>query len=449
MLESSSLLNMPNRRGWPSCPRLSHLLAACVLVMSATAAPAAAPSLEELLARYDQGDFEAVVRALAALPSGPSATPKRAEEIPVDSLFVEWLTVAPRWIAAGGAEATGRRQLVAASFALELARARTDSAWYLRYPFVAWACDLLRSSPSRTSGHRWWYLASIGVMQEADDWAHVAGGQWTQIRALHFRRRTPKQFLGRADQEEAIDGHLSHAKASFPEEPRWLLVAAQFEESRTFLEEAMATGISGHQTSPAELEAMAAALKGERVDRSNRSPNLLFAKSALHRAGLVQSVAARYEALGVQAPLRGDAALHLGFLRIRFEDWDAALRYLADVPTLTTEPVAVAMSHHFAGWVYQQTNRRAEAIAAYRRALALAPRSRSTSILLAAQLAASGEVADAYQTLHEAHEARPAPAIFPPAPSSAQPPLDLWPMYPRGDAALVPAYLTRLREALR
>jgi hypothetical protein len=56
---------------------------------------------------------------------------------------------------------------------------------------------------------------------------------------------------------------------------------------------------------------------------------------------------------------------------------------------------------------------------------------------------------EAYVTMFDALGARTAPGTFPPAPAGPDAPLDLWPLYPRGDALLAPVYLSRMREALR
>jgi hypothetical protein len=59
----------------------------------------------------------------------------------------------------------------------------------------------------------------------------------------------------------------------------------------------------------------------------------------------------------------------------------------------------------------------------------------------------SGRQPEAFKLLTQALEARPSPGTF--LPETVDPPPDLWPLYPRGDALLLPTYLTRLREALR
>jgi tetratricopeptide (TPR) repeat protein len=286
------------------------------------------------------------------------------------------------------------------------------------------------------------------VMEDNEDWPHVIGGLWTQPRAATYLRRTTKQFVGDADREEATTGHLAHARLAFPDEVRWRLTEVHYEESQTILEEAAGPlGIGGHQTTPQRREDLARAASGQKAGPSVGPMSRHAAAAALDRLGRIPPLVQRYEALNSVPSLRGDVALHLGFLRIRNEEWDEALAHLREVPKLSKEPALVSLSLHFMGWVYQQTDQRAAAIDAYRKALAVSPQARSTSILLAAQLLDAGRQAEAYTVMHGALEARRGPGTF--ATEEADPPPDLWPLYPRGDAMLLPTYLARLREALK
>jgi hypothetical protein len=431
---------------------VSYLAAAlvCLIGMAASAAQTPpASDLDALLTRYDQGDFQPVARALRDLPVRPPAA--RAGErdgMRLDPLYWEWLVVAPRWIAAGNAGQSGRRRLVAASFALELANSRPHVDWYLRYPFVAWGCGLLRHSPSGVPAERLWHHTAIAVMLDNDDWVHVMGGLWKQAQSSSYLRKSVNQFIGEADQTEAIAGHLAHAKTAFPDEPRWRLVEAQYWENLTFLPEAGGpVGIGAHQTSRAFREALVKAASGQKVGPPFGPIGKAAATDALDRLGRIPPVVQRYESLSAVPSLGGEAALHLGFLNLRLEEWDAALAQLRKVPAATREPAVVSLGHHFTGWVFEQMGNRDDAIAEYRKALAAAPGTRSTSILLAAQLLDSGRKLEAYTMMHQALEARPMPGTF--ASDAADTPPDLWPLYPRGDALVLPSCLTRLREAVK
>jgi tetratricopeptide (TPR) repeat protein len=422
-------------------------LAVCVIASSLAVSQPSTPTLEDLLLRYDRGEFQAAAREMRDLPERPTVV-GGADGVRLDPLFLEWEKLAPRWIDAAGAGQAGRRRVVAASFALELANARNATQWYLRYPFVAWACGLLRASPASHPAERWWHLAAIAVMEDNEDWPHAIGGLWTQQRAATYLRRTTKQFFGDADREEAATGHLAHARLAFPNEVRWRLAEVHYEESQTILEEAAGPlGIGGHQTSRQQREELARLASGQKIGSQAGPLARHAATAALDRLGRIPPLVQRYEALNSVPALRGDVALHLGFLRIRMEEWEEALGHLREVPKLTQEPALVSLSHHFMGWAYQQTDQRAAAIDAYRKALAVSPRSRSTSILLAAQLLDAGRQAEAYTLMHGALEARRTPGTF--ATEEADPPPDLWPLYPRGDALLLPTYIARLREALK
>jgi tetratricopeptide (TPR) repeat protein len=426
---------------------LSQAVALGVFVAAVAAPSASAPTLENLLAQYNRGEFQAAVKGLVELPVRLSVLSAK-DGVRVDPLFLEWIAYAPKWIAAADTEEADRRRLVAASFALELARARTAVLWHMRYPFIAWACGMLRQTPVRLPAERWWHLAAIATFQENEDWPHVVGGLWTPLRATSYLRRSNQMFYGEADHAEATTGHLAHAKAAFPNEVRWRLIEAQYAESVTILEEALGPmGIGGHQTPLAYREALVRAAAGQKVPPPIGPMTRPAALEALNRIGRIPPLVEQLKSVSEVPSLRADAALRLGFLRIRLEEWDEALVHLRDVPTLTKEPAIAGLSHHFMGWVYQQTDQREASIGAYRRALALTPRARSTSILLAAQLLDSGRHADAYKLLNEALEARPSPGTF--LSDTVDPPPDLWPLYPRGDAMLLPTYLTRLREALK
>ena len=428
-------------------PQRSQVAVALFCLVALAEPRASTPALEDLLLRYDRGEYLSVVRGMRALPERPTVV-GGADGVRLDPLFLEWEKFAPGWIAAAGAGQAGRRRMVAASFALEFANARPESQWFLRYPFVAWACGLLRASPASHPAERAWHLAAIAVMEDNEDWPHVIGGLWTQPRAATYLRRTPKLFFGDADREEATTGHLAHARLAFPDEPRWRLAEAHYEESLTILEEAAGPiGIGGHQTTREQREELVRAAAGQKPGPAVGPMSRHAATVALDRLGRIPPLVQRYEALNSVPSLRGDVALHLGFLRIRNEEWDEALGHLREVAKLSKEPALVSLSHHFMGWVYQQTDQRAAAIDAYRKALAVSPRSRSTSILLAAQLLDAGRQAEAYTVMHGALEARRTPGTF--ATEEADPPPDLWPLYPRGDAPLLPTYIARLREALK
>src|SRR6185295_2875271 len=103
------------------------------------------------------------------------------------------------------------------------------SPWRLRWPFVAWSCELVRNDASHWSAERLWFLVSVAVTEEAGDWPDLTGAP-TDTPYMPARR-----FFSAADQQEFRLGHLSHAKAAFPGEPRFLLAEVIAREHATLL----------------------------------------------------------------------------------------------------------------------------------------------------------------------------------------------------------------------
>jgi tetratricopeptide (TPR) repeat protein len=413
---------------------------------------AAAPGLVDLLNQYERGEFDGVARAIVAMPPPAFRPASSLSGTPTDQFVIDMQRLAPQWIAAAGAEAAPRRRLVIASFALELAHWRR-SAPGIRYPLLVWACELLRKNPTRLPGERWWYLASIALHQKANDWIHVLGADVVPVSVSRGMTRANVTFFSRADQEEFSTGHLAHARAALPGEPRLLLPPVHYAESLTFLASGIGGphGINSQQTSPQLLESLDRLL----VSRVNASRDLRHLDSTavkliLERVDRIPGVASRYAALGEHEALRGDAELHQGFLALRLESWDEALLHLDEVARVPSARALVGLSHLFRGWIFEQTNRVGEAIAAYRLSLEAAPLARTASILLAAQLTRIGRQREAYTILDAALKASPAPDVSPfHATGMLDPAPDPWLLYQRGDAVMLATYIDRLRETLR
>ena len=433
---------------WARCAAVA-IVSVCLLAASPRAA--APVRIADLLDQYEQGGIAAVARAILDLPaSPPSARLRVYENDTSDVAYVELTRAAPGWIAAAGAEAAARRRLVAATFALELAYLRRGISWRARYPLIVWSCELLRRQPTKLPAERWWHLASMAILEDAEDWRHVLGVAKVPMPPTISPRDMP--FINQADREEFVDGHLDHVAKALPGEPRLRLADVHYAEYLTFLPDLEGPlGIGGQQTSSGVLASLEDLLKNRaRANATLLALNPREVKDLLPRVRRIPEIASRYAALAPEEPLRGDAELRQGFLRLRQEEWDAALAHLEAVPQSTREAPLVALSHHFRGWIFEQTNRREAAIAAYREALAAVPRARSASLLLAAQLTQIGQLDEAYALMDAALKARPAPdrrLLTIAAPHDA--PIDPWLRYKRGDALLLTTFLERLREALR
>lgn len=437
--------------GGTSWARCAAVATVTVCLLAASPRAVAPVRIADLLDQYEQGGIAAVARAILDIPAPPSTPKLRVYESDTsDVAYVELTRAAPAWIAAAGTDAAARRRLVAATFALELAYLRQGIPWRARYPLIVWSCELLRRQPTRLPAERWWHLASMAILEDAEDWRHVLGVAKVPMPPTISPREMP--FINQADREEFIDGHLDHVAKALPGEPRLRLPDVHYAEYLTFLPDLEGPlGIGGQQTSSGVLASLEELLRNRaRANAAQQGLDPREVKELLARVRRIPQIASRYAALASEEPLRGDADLRQGFLRLRLEEWDAALAHLEAVPRGTDEAPLVALSHHFRGWIFEQTNRRDAAIVAYREALAAAPRARSVSLLLAAQLTQIGRLDEAYALMDAALKARPAPdrrLLTMAAPHDA--PIDPWLRYKRGDALLLTAFLDRLREALQ
>ena len=431
-----------------------------VAIAAWPAVDAGAPEIATLLPRYAAGDYDAVVRVMRTLPVVGAGMPEALGN-PLDHVFSDFRSAAAKWIAQGDPAGEPHRRLVAAAFALELAHARVDTApWEIRRPALVWACDELRRHPTHLPGERAWHLAALATMEEAGDWIYVMGRPLAE-RGAFSNVRAPS-FFSDADKEEYTHGHLVHAQAAAPGEPRFRLAEVEFHESQTDLSTwGGPLGINGQEVSVEVIDTLRQAAAGQSGGGGVLKIDPRSAQAIVDRVDKIPAVIAEYTTLASDERLVGEVTLHLGFLHLRLEHWDEARAFLSEVPQLTTEPAVAGLSHQFLGWVNEHTNRRDEAIAEYREALRLMPMARSASILLAAQLGIAGRQREGYEVLDAALRARPAPAGFPSfLPPSAPPgssgalaagesPDDPWAMYLRGDALVLPSLIARMREGLK
>jgi tetratricopeptide (TPR) repeat protein len=342
---------------------------------------------------YERGEFDAAVAHATSLRTPPRAW-LAAEHVPAPlSPTVRSLQAdAERWIAASNGDAASRRRLVVAALVLEVTYAAARESSYQLVPFgpeltltrlkpegssvpsldavarsslsgsraqilaIRWARTLLPSAEPVLPAERWWWLASAGVMTQAQGWT---------------------------DLEE----HLGKALARLPGEPR-LLLASVLRDAR--------------------LE-----LKPIHPDpQLRRRPDSLarIGDRTLYRAarGRLSSVERALRELLVHPPLTGDVELHLGYVAMIGERWSEALARLPRARAATTEPFIHAAADYLAGWASERLGQDADALAAYERAHALAPAQRNLSWLLARQLALADRPADAYRVLDGiVHSTRP------------------------------------------
>lgn len=368
------------------------------LAGGATAA-APPPTLADLLAQYESGNYQAALAGMRALAGRyDSSTPERRRD-PGGPIFHDLSVLAPAFVLDHPDAA--RRRLVVAAFALDLAHARADDAIDSRYALVAWACGVASQAQPNEALHRW-FLASVAVLEDMGAWTRLGGAPDSKL-----------SFVTKDDEHEFRTGHLAHAQSAFPDEPRWRLAKAEVDEAAT-----ASLGFGTSWNGP-DRETLPAGTLPERVARVN--------------AALVE-----FEALTADPRLAAEAYLHVGYLHARLGHWDRAIAALERVHSLSREPPLRYDADVLIGWARAQQGSRGEAIASYRAALDNMPGARTAAVLLGAALGDAGQLAEAERVFDDLWHS-----------DAAARPVDPWAHFAFGDGARASVLLTDLRQALR
>ena len=293
---------------------------------------------------------------------------------------------------------------------------RTDAALVV----IAWGCDLLKASPASPAAH-WWYLATVAMLDAHGNWDVLEGHGGPRAGALLLRGDVSREYSS---------GHLSHAKGRFPGEARWRL------EPLFKAEQEVESWLTGTRR---ESNGGDGALRHDELTAKQLSAAV---KSNFGVAGRLDRKLADLDreltalAADPDPSLRAEAILHRAYWRIWHRDWTGALDDLGGLSDAALDPYQRYMAAYFAGWAYQRLDRRADAIAAYRRGAAIQPDGQSLSTLLASQLFLDGQRAEAYEFLNGVSSANPKT-------------LDPWLLFKAGDARLIDNAMLHMREALR
>jgi tetratricopeptide (TPR) repeat protein len=340
-----------------------------------------APSAMAWLERYARGEFEPVVDTLA-----------RATDF--DSLREQLERDAPAWIAAGGDRDRARRELAAATFALEAARADEWNEWkliqtqppmgapggkggsYQPRPviywkpaprLIEWGCKLMSRDPAPRPIERWWQLAALAVAQRSEDFQFLVGNPFDQ-----------REYSNPQDEIE----HLLHVIKRFPDEPRFNL----------------AQGIAVEWRWPEQAATVFAPLISD------------------WRVG-------------------GEAAMRLGRIRAQGRGTSNALDALDRAERLTRDRYVVYLARFFRGQYLERSGRIEDAEKAYRSAVATVPHAQSATVALSTLLFGRDHRTEA-QTLTSAMlAARPQP-------------VDPWRVYAHADDRFWPQLIARLRKEI-
>jgi hypothetical protein len=362
-------------------------LALGTTVASSPQSPTTRLSVTEAIARYASGDFDAAVRNLNTAQLTVTAFTRALDE----------------WTAAGDAVSQPRRRLVAAAFALDANWATTrtiqnehwpnadlwgkvtpDDRWRLedfksQNLVPLWAIRQLPAKGPLEPIERTLWLAAIGIAEDGHAWY-----------------RLEQEILPRARQR--LSG-----------------------EPRVRLAEVLA---------PTNLKVGSLRGPGNPLFRND-----LLRVERRSPGGIADAIRA-FEPLLADVALAGEVALRVGYLEFRRHRWPAALASFDAARARLTEPTLIAATDYFAGFVHEQLDQPAEAIAAYRRTLAIAPLMRNPATRLSALLFLRNERTDAYAVLDPALNARPAPR-------------DLLVVVERADSRFVPEWLATIRRALQ
>ena len=347
-------------------------------------------SVLDLLNRYQAGDFDAVVSELSG-------------DVDFEHLLDELQRDAPAWLDAGGVSDRPRRELAAATFALEAARADewTEWKWIQRQPamgvpsglaskagkyqplnvlywkppplLIEWGCKLMSAAETPRPIERWWQLAALAVAQRSEDVAFLVGDP------AIGRGVGPGEILNTQDEIK----HLDHVQKRFPAESRFLL--------------------------------------GQGI-----------ARDRMWETDAVQV----YLTLLEDPDTGGEAAMRLGAMSLRSGKLPQAQVMLERAEKLTRDPYVIYLARYFQGQVADRQRQPEKAEAAYRGAVAAWPRGQAATMSLAANLFREGKRAEAQELA--AWMLEEVPPLF-----------DPWREYAHADNRFWPHLIGKLRAEIR
>jgi tetratricopeptide (TPR) repeat protein len=343
----------------------------------------------------------AIEAQIARYASGDQAA---ARDLPAETVTADELTSAlDAWIAAGDSQPQ-RRLTMAVSFALDAVwtatrsyrhqymvegdpdrggrvQNRPVSSSHSQGRIAEWVVKRLARADAEGARERMLWLTAVGIAQDGKTWRRL--------------------------QEEI----LPVATSKLPNEPRLRLAVAV---SRAYNE-------LGH------LRFVPGTIRRNDILRNEPYPP---------SAKNIEEVIRGFEPLLLEPELAGESHLRIGYLQLRIRRWVDALEHLEAARTTAQEPFLVATANYLTGWIYEHQKRQGDAIEAYRRAIRVAPGTRSVSMRLAALLFLRNDRAESYALLEAAQNADPVP-------------IDPLVGLDIGDGRLVPDWLTAIRGALR
>ena len=371
---------------------LAALSLAIVASVSLPVGGARDASVLRWLDAYSQGQFERVVAELD-------------RETNFSPILAQLRRDGPRWIAAGSPDEVPRRQLVAATFALEAARVGMRYDWKRiqmqeRYSLpgaddiqplnvlnwkappllIEWGCELFRKDATPRPVERWWQLAALAVAQKAEDTQFLVGDPKIGAARLDRDAGIAAGEIGNIEDEIK---HLDHVWKRFPDEKRFVL--------------------------------------GQGIARDRE----------WHDDAVIA-----YKALEEDPTVGGEALMRLGAMYMRLRNISGALNALERAQTVTRDPYVIFLANYFSGQIYERQPNLMLAEKSYRTAAAAVPHAQSATLALAAILVRQERRAEAQQLVREMLRAQPSP-------------VDPWRRFVHADDRFWPLLIGKLRVEIQ
>lgn len=440
-MHKTAVRNLAMRVSWWA---VGIFLGGSVLASSTASSRVASLDMVRLLEMYDRGDYAAVQQQLAAV----------TDVRQLDGLDSDLKKGAKAWITGAEMPKRRRRAFVAGTVALELTHALVERASWatnrandhaVQPEALALIARLIadQGAPPDALEHDW-TLAQLATWQEWNVRARViAGDVWITPEPVWAILLGQPSLMQLAVTQGSFGkgGFLQDALAKFPGDARLLLAE---EEGRESIETRCPIEFCFDEVTPTTLDQLRRWAKSDPPETDGFARVMhtrihQMAVANLKAFDRLLPVAARFAALANAHPeIRSEADVHIGYLAIRAERPDMALRPLAEAMT-SDDPYVRYLAEYFTGRAFDALDRRPEAIAAYQQALVAVPNAPSAAMLVSAQLFVSDdsvERTEAYAIL------RATQAAVPPA-------TDPWDRYWYGDARLWRVDMDRLQQALR
>lgn len=310
-----------------------------------------------------------------------------------------------------------RRLLIAAAFALEAQAIRAEGGgWTMTGSeppcagacVLEWACGLLRSRGAPDEAERDWLLASVALAGGVRDWLFLTAP---------LAPPTPRT------QER---GHLVHARARFPDEPRFRLARAVAIASRLAVLPEMEAPRAGSRTGPAPTAELI------RIVGLLGAPGDLVAE---RRTAQLAYASRQFLDLAEDPLVGAEALMRLSYLDYRAGAYDTALARARQAATTGPDPDVKYVAFYLAAQAAQALGDLTGTEALLTSALEARPHSQSAAIGLAALRYRRGDAEPAYALVEASWRERPNDD-------------DPWRLFLYGDFARLPALIAQLRQRI-